>query len=219
MSLKKVLFAVFAVILLMGCQTEDGPNYDHQGRYDSEKVIIDEYLRDYAYDTQSDEIIKIENDEDLVPLIEDSNLVSYVKNFNGVNHTMYSYVTHVGAGDDMPDENDVINAGYRVHEMYRDLDTGTIGEGFTIDESYLNNSFYDLGSGTLYIGWSVGFQAFKEGDISEEDSTKPRQYTDIGKGFMIIPSGLTHAIEGNPVNNNLILVFKVELRSVTKIEN
>lgn len=218
MSLKKVFLAVSAVIILVGCQTDDGLNFNHQGKYDVEKPIIDEFLATHMYDADTDELIALE--EGGVALDKDDNLIESTIEFNDVNYSMYSYISKEGSVDLLPDDNDRVFVGYSVHTLTQDTSGNLIQSTNPIDENYNSDTFFDLSSTAIYRGWKLGIQVFKGGESNETDLTIPRQFTGEGKGFMIMPSGLTHAIEGNQVNDlNTILVFKIELRKVVDIED
>ncbi|WP_010134054.1 hypothetical protein [Ochrovirga pacifica] len=215
MSIKKVLLAIVSVVGI-ACQSDNGYNYNHQGKYDTEKVVIEKYLNTYTYDVDKDELVVAENGA--TTLANDPKLIPLSITFNDVDYTMYSYISEEGVGL-QPDDNDVINAAYRVHTLTEDAN-GNLVESDAIDENYVSDSFFDLSSNSLYRGWRLGFQEFKGGTVVEIDPTEPRQYKDTGKGFMIMSSGLTHSVEGNPVNEfNTILIFKVELRNVKKNAN
>ncbi|MGY6650499.1 hypothetical protein [Wenyingzhuangia sp. IMCC45574] len=218
MNFKKVCFYVLTTVAFIGCEPDSGLNYNHQGKYDTEKGVVEEFLKSHTYDAETGELVDLEAGD--VSLFDDTaNLEKHEKTFNDVDYTMYSYITNQGVGNN-PDDNDIINVEYRVHRLSKNSETGELEESDTIDERYVSDNFFDLASTNLYVGWKLGFQSFKEGTVDESSPELPRQFSNEGRGFIILPSGLTHAVEGRPVDDsNTILIFKVALRTVTQVAN
>ncbi|ANW95313.1 hypothetical protein AXE80_02985 [Wenyingzhuangia fucanilytica] len=220
MNFKKICLALVASIIF-SCTPDTIETFDHAAQYVTEKPIVDEYLATHYFDDVDKEIKEI--DANQTALINDANLQALSTNYNDVDYVMYSYVYEQGQNEDVrdqngnprgedavvrdvvgsPDRDDLVNVAYKVFSL----------DGEVYEESKRSDGFLYLDS--LIEGWRIGMAVFRGGYSNEDDSEVYREYTETGKGFMIIPSGLAYQNHGSGfIGQNEIIVFKIELRTV-----
>ena len=205
MNFKNFCFALLAIVLV-GCTKNTVATFDYAAQYVKEKPIIDTYIATHYFDDDTQEINVITNSETQKSLKDDSRLEALKDTVNDVDYTMYSFVYKVGT-EESPDADDTVNIAYKL--------TPLLDQTIIYDESDAQDSFLNLPN--VIEGWRVGLTVFKGGDSSEAVENVPREYTNGGKGYMIIPSGLGYGNNGSgSIGPNETLLFKITLRTVTK---
>jgi len=201
MNFKKIGFVLIAMTISSCEPTNTIQVFDHAEQYEIEKPIIENYLNTHYYDNIDHEIKDL--DANQVALSDDANLQVLSDTINDVVYEMYSYVYEQGS-QDYPDQDDTVKISYSLCAL----------DGTFYEE--IDNNFISLLS---YIsGWRIGLVVFRGGVSSETDSSIPRQYSETGKGFMIIPSGLGYQNIGKDfVGPNETLVFKINLKTVVSV--
>ncbi len=206
MNIKKICYIVFAAISIIGCSNGDNQFTSLEEDYDKDKKNIDFFLNNNYYDASLDVFTTEAPSVDQPLLVNDENLMKITVEANGVAYDMYTYETVEGK-DVAPDGNDIVNVTFEVFDLQNE----------SINVQRENDSFVNLNTGL--IGFKNGLPNFKGGFVNATDIMSPRAYKDTGKGFIILPRGLT--ISGNITNpvEASATYYKVNLRSVTKVAN
>lgn len=207
MNFKKILLPLITVFM-MSCDEDTIEIFDHEAQYVIEKPIIDEYLRTHYFDSDDNSIKEIDGNQ--TALIDDSNLQTLTATNNEVDYEMYSYVYEQGT-QESPDADDTVNINYKTYDLTQE----NIYNQNTSNDNFVS-LFFDI------IGWQIGLQVFKGGISNENEPNLPRSYSEGGKGFLIIPSGLAYQNLGSvsrSIGENETLFFEIELKTVVPVES
>ncbi len=211
MNFKNIILSLLT-ILIISCQSDDdgGGDFNYQKQYDSEKSIIDAYLKSHYYDDETKLFQDLKEGEKA--LIQDEKLKEIEVSFNDVLYKMYVYVFVEGVGGEIPDSNDRVNIISTIFNLENEeLSSNKTNDGATVS---LPEQIESLKQSLLFL---------KSGTVSEEIFEEPRQYLNFGEGLVITPSGLTFLSEGLDLNtrrgSTVTTIRRIGLRFVTKIED
>ncbi|MDB4297205.1 FKBP-type peptidyl-prolyl cis-trans isomerase [Flavobacteriaceae bacterium] len=219
MNFKKISIAL-VTMLMIACADDTTETFDHAAQYTTEKVAIESYLSSHYLnlddnnDTPADAtddvytILAIPEGGSQTPL-NDANspfaLESATAVLNEVTYTYYYIITNAGDATQDVEADDTINVNYILRNT----------SGSVIEENDNNDSRFTITSGIM--GWQEGIPNFNGGVPDESDATKARTYTNTGKGFLIIPSGLGYQNLGSgAVSGNTTLIFYINLKGVAE---
>jgi hypothetical protein len=229
--MKKInnIFLLLAVVIIgVSCDTastsvSEVDDYDHESQILKDNDSINNYLTSHYYNTNDGAIWTIGNDEvgslpsgEQIALIDDPKLEvlnGIQANETETDYTMYFLNLQEGAdtATGKPTQLDNVYVTY---------------SGMTLDSVVFdsNNTEFPiwLSLSSTVTGWGFGFQKMMggikavSGDpefVSEEDF----RFKELGKGYLIFPSGLGYLNVGTGTSGflaNESLVFKVELHTI-----
>lgn len=212
--LKKIVLSILFISVLASCEKDDPieipPIRDIQTQYNSEIVLIENYLKTHALvvvnnpggvDHQNVDYITVPSldptsiwgTNDTTP---NANVLSKIVNVGGVPHKIYYIKLQDGVGVS-PTLTSQIKAYYKLSLL------NTQSTAVTTSAT----SGVNLPMNNLILGWQNILPEFKMGTITGVD-----QYNDFGAGVMFLPSAVAYydrSLTGIPAYSPLIYNFKL----------
>lgn len=213
MNFKKIIVAALAVFsLLVGCQDDD-EGITFQDTYDAQKTEIQSFLELNYYDADdaTDHFKLISNQTGKKALIADANLKSITTIRNGVEYTIYTYLTHQEAvvedGSNVIDNNDIVKVALKPFSLTEQEVAGVN----LISES---ETFVNLQDRTDALAVALPF--FVGGTFKEDENDKPREFTGGSEGYVFCP---TNTVQEFSSENRFVVLYEVRSKFVTKVAN
>lgn len=204
---KHVFYAITLGVILYSCGS-DGNNsvtpFDHEAQAVKDNDSIVKFLKGNYYKDEVDSIKPLIDGE--TALIDDIRLKSRVVNEYDIDYTYYYFVKEEGiSAKGNPSVVDSVLTTYRLSSL---------------DSSDKLTKVQDLNSPTWFNpvsiifggvrGWVYGFKHFKGGENITNNG--PITYKGTGKGFFLLPSGLSYRNGGRLPNK--ILLYIVDLKDI-----
>jgi hypothetical protein len=236
-KIKNIVALVIFTIIIYSCNDSNYVNpyadIDHEALAVLENDSIKYFLNTHYYDTTLDSIKIITGSE--TPMLEETSKLSIIKvTENEIEHELYVYVTEEG----IPDLKDKFNPSLGRKNNPTEMDSifvnrkGVLLLKNSID---LSNPFDDAeqtwwslvstyglvtSAPSPIKAWVKGFPVFKSGQNKTDNG--PITYSNTGKGYIFIPSGLAYSSINYQLGQtpsalfDLTLVFKVELIDIVE---
>jgi len=201
---KNILIITIASILIYSCSNSNSSidNFDHAAQAVKDQDTLVKYLSNHYYDVTIDSIKPLVDGK--TALIDDANLGTQDITEEEVDYKLYYYIVRQGVPDPAkgyPTVMDSVLTKYQGTQLtstfYPEVfETRTEAVWFTLD--------------AVVKGWSNGFTHFKGGKNTTNNG--PITYSDSGKGYLFIPSGLGYrnGQSGN-ISPNTCLLFRIEM--------
>lgn len=211
MKYKFLLVLAILFIYASSCK-EDEPEiepFDHAAQAIKDNDSLEKYFQTHFINTEGDLQEMTEETTSETSLSDDANLIeeTITQNLAGddIDLKLYHYITSEGSVDNAPARVD------RAHVKY----VGTTLDGEVFDRNDYG-SWWDLYA-SVVKGWSYGILHFKPGTKTYIEGEDVYEYSEYGKGYLFIPSGLTYQNTGELANKPLI--FKIELDDVFHVDH
>ena len=208
----RLLFIIAILFIYASSFKEDEPDYepfDHVAQAVKDNDSLVKYFQTH-YINSDGELLEIteETSAEVISLEDDplkmEEPVTLQFGEDEIVFKLYHYITETGIEDKMPTRVD------RAHVTY----VGSTLDGEVFDRNDYG-SYWDLFSGVVK-GWSYGLLHFRPGTKTLlADGTYA--YSDTGKGYLFIPSGLMYQNGGSIPNKPVI--FSIELNEVFRTDH
>lgn len=199
MKIKNSVLIIGIISVIFSCTPDNTPKpFDHakQALIDDDSLV--NYLDTHYYNVALDSIKKV--DAGQTPFSAQVQTQTVVE--NDITYKLYYIISQQGVGY-QPSKIDDVLVAYR----------GELLDGTVFDNRetiIVGNPWFNLTN--VIKGWSYGMPNFKAGtNISQPN--QPLQFTNYGKGFLFIPSGLAYREVGSgSVPASAPLIFKIDLQ-------
>ena len=208
---KHLFYTVAVATILYSCGNDNNTslvdNFDYEGQAVIDNDTIARFLKTHYYKNDVDSIKPLKIGE--TALINDSRLDSAIVNEYDIDYKYYYFVKEVGTSPKgNPTVLDSILTTYRLSALdasdeltkIQDLNTPT---WFDPSGIIINNGVR---------GWVYGFTHFIGGENTTNNG--PITYTGEGKGFFLLPSGLSYRNVGS--FRNKVLLYIVNLQDIVE---
>jgi FKBP-type peptidyl-prolyl cis-trans isomerase len=204
--MKYKFLLLIAILFIYASSCNDEPEiepFNHAAQAIKDNDSIVKYLKTHFLN-EDNELEEITNNESAI--FNDENLkfesITLKVNDEEIDFKLYYYVLGTEGTGVSPTRIDKVFMAYK---------------GFKLNDEVFDQNNYGLFAdlyGQVILGWSYGAKHFKSGEYTDNgDGTF--DYSDYGKGFIFIPSGLAYANIGQgSVYANESLVFYLELKRV-----
>ncbi|MDE0535123.1 peptidylprolyl isomerase [Tenacibaculum sp. L6] len=199
---KHLLYTVAVGTLLYACGTDSNPrieNFDHEAQAIKDQDSIVKFLKTHYYKDAVDSIKPLIDGE--TALMDDVRLKSRVVNEYDIDYTYYYFVKEEGVSEKgYPTVVDSVLTTYRLSSLDASDKLTKVQD--------LNTPTWFNASQIAVRGWLHAFTHFKGGELKKEDDGSPYNgpitYNGTGKGFFLLPSGLSYRNSGNLPNKTLL---------------
>ncbi|TCI84840.1 FKBP-type peptidyl-prolyl cis-trans isomerase [Tenacibaculum sp. M341] len=188
-------------------------NFDHAGQAVIDNDSIVNFLKLHYYEETSESIEPWVTGK--TTLYDDPNLkiqdIKETINDVEIDYKLYTYISAVGGSPKgNPSVVDSVLVDYSGRKVLNSKELSAV----TFDSNV--NTWFVLGKGSVIDGWTYGIPNLIGGVLPESpDPNEPISFTNSGKAFLFMPSGLAYRNIGNgAVFANEILMFSVELKDV-----
>lgn len=201
-KLKHFLYALILGTIMYSCGDSDEnqivDNFDHAGQAKIDNDSILKFLKNNYFDDTLDSIVPLKSGK--TSLFEDDRLLTKKVNEFDIDYTYYVFVQHEGAPDvdkGFPTVIDSILPVYRLRTLTNAMEVKK--EQDLIFPSWFNQL-------NVIRGWRYPWVHFKGGN-NLSTVGEPLKYEDGGKGFFILPSGLSYRNSSNALANKILLYY------------
>ena len=200
----KYLFALIALAFFYACGDDDATvvNFDHEAQAIIDNDSIVKFLKNNYFNEDNDSIMPIKNGESA--LFTDSRLLTKVVNEYGIDYTYYVFVQNEGTPNIDKGFPTVIDSIFPIYKLRTILNATEVKKQQDLTSPTWFNPL-DIINGVR--GWLHAFTHFKNGNNITNNG--PITYENGGKGFFILPSGLSYRNSGSLPNK--ILLYYIEL--------
>ncbi|WP_028891939.1 hypothetical protein [Tenacibaculum sp. 47A_GOM-205m] len=201
-KLKHLFYVAVVGTLLYACGSDSNSiidNFDHEAQAVKDQDSIVKFLKTHYYKEVVDSIKPLIDGE--TALIDDVRLKSRVINEYDIDYTYYYFVKEEGiSAKGNPSVVDSVLTTYRLSS----LDSSN---KLTKVQDLTRATWFDPSSIVLggVRGWVYGFTHFVGGENATGNG--PITYNGTGKGFFLLPSGLSYRNGGNLPNKSLLYII------------
>ena len=209
-KIKYFLCALVVGLVLYACNNSSNStvdNFDHEAQAIIDNDSIVEFLKNNYFNEDYDSIMPIEAGK--APLSDDDRLLTRKVNEYGIDYTYYVFVSEQGKPDEDKGFPTVVDSIFPVYKLRTLVNSTEVKK----EQDLTNPTWFnplDIINGVR--GWLHAFTHFKNGNNTTDNG--PITYEKTGKGFFILPSGLSYRNSGRLPNK--ILLYYVELYDFKK---
>ena len=220
MKLRTLFYlATFLSIAIISCKKDDDDDnvddFDHAAQAIVDKEILVDYLKSHYYiapleDEYFGKIDTILETDNVTSLFDDIKLKKYNVTYNDIDYEYYSYEQEIGTQGIKASKADSVMVRYQ---------GVLLDKSEEFDRSNFFNWFGLYNAGNYIVGFREGMQYFSGGENASVVG-EPIKFTNTGKGFFIIPSGLGYRnIANGDIPASSCLVFHVDMGYVIIADN
>ncbi|CAM1368994.1 peptidylprolyl isomerase [Tenacibaculum xiamenense] len=206
-KIKHFLYILVTGVTLYACSNSNNTtvdNFDHEAQAKKDNDSIVKFLKNNYFNEERDSIMPIEGGE--TALFDDNRLITKTINEFDIDYTYYVFVQEEGTPDEDKGFPTVIDS---ILPVYR-LRTLTTATKVKKEQDLINPQWFNQVN--VVPGWRYPWVHFRNGN--NVTSNGPIRYEDGGKGFFILPSGISYRNGGALPNK--ILLYYVELYDFIK---
>ena len=198
---KHILWVAIVGAILYACGSDSNNTvtpFDHEAQASKDNDTIVKFLKAHYYDdTIGIDSIRPITDGSQIALIDDNRLETIEVNEYDLDYKYYVFVKHMGddpGGKGFPSVVDSVLTKYKLRGINKSDEVSNIQD--------LNKATWFDPKLIAVRGWLYGFTHFKGGlNITNNG---PITYFGGGKGFFLLPSGLSYRNGGALANTNLL---------------
>ncbi|MGB0892364.1 MAG: peptidylprolyl isomerase [Flavobacteriaceae bacterium] len=208
-KLRHIFLLGLVLTICYGCpsETQVADPYDHAGQAVIDKDSINKFLLNHYFDDTVDSIKPLVAGKQ--PLSQDSRLIPQNVTENEIKYVMYHLVIEQGTpvpDKPFPTQMDSVLSKYQVWYFQNP-------DSLKLSQTGGDATWFSLApspESVVIRGWSYGFPFFKGGENITNNG--PINYTNTGKGILIIPSGLAYRETGRGnIPSNAQLLFYINM--------